>query len=406
MKEAKSLTIEDYAFVQALSLQDDGHPLGDYMQWLFSSLLVHKVLEKNDRFTDSKEEINRISADSQPPSQLFPSTHLAEIYSIAIAEQGLGEIGRHPRLDAEQGRGNDEGDTDSESENASSVESNTTQGELPMLSLGDLLVHSDGQSVYMIATPDCDLQFAPDADRVPEEGESVLLIPGQIRPLREPMVRGQIQTELYLHDGQQCRIAWERKKIVTVPVAEFIDWCNTKGYSRPARIRLPYAVKIQQEVIAGLSRVGMPVAPPLQDFVPVEVFYEGTDGAWESLELETDTGVSVIHADKDGPAFVLTPSALNDLLEKLTDIIDLYRRLLQGEMERRRRSQLMSKFDKLRQCVGELGNLVQMLEERRKLPDSGRARQLVGDTIAFHNNGDFSEGCRNNHVVCLNVVYD
>ena len=28
----------------------------------------------------------------------------------------------------------------------------------------------------MVATPDCDIQFAPDAGRVPEEGETVMLV--------------------------------------------------------------------------------------------------------------------------------------------------------------------------------------------------------------------------------------
>ena len=110
-----------------------------------------------------------------------------------------------------------------------------------------------------------------------------MLVPGRLQPLQEPVGRGQIQTELYFHAGQKCRIAWERKKIITVPLAKFLDWCTNKGYSRPARIRLPYAVKIQQEVIAGFSRVGMPVAPPLQDFVPVEVFSEAIDGTRELL---------------------------------------------------------------------------------------------------------------------------
>ena len=406
MKVAKSLTIEDYAFVQALSLQDDGHPLGDYVQWLFSSLLVNKVLEVNDSFTDSKEEINTMSADSQPPSQLFPSTQLAEIYSIAIAEQGLGEIQRHPRASVEAlEEAGDTGSANSD-ESASSNESDDSQDELPMLRLGDLLVHSDGSRVYMVVTPDCDLQFAPDSERIPEEGESVLLVPGELRPLRERIGRGQIQTELYFHGGEQCRIAWERKKIITVPVAKFLEWCAGKGYSRPARIRLPYAVKIQQEVIAGLSRVGMPVAPPLQDFVPLEVYFEGTDGTWESLDSALDPGVNVIYADQGAPTLVLTPAALNDLLEKLNTLIGMYRELLQGEMEENRRQQLTSKLNRLRRCVEEPENLVQVLEKRRRLPNSGGARQLVGDTIALHKDGDFSNGCSNNHVVCLNIVYD
>ena len=147
MKEAKSLTIEDYAFVQALSLQDDGHPLGDYVQWLFSSLLVSKVLEENVRFTDSKKEINRMSADSQPPSQLFPTTQLAEIYSIAIAEQGLGEIERHPRIGIEETEEASDDGPDSLDKDTSRSGTNTSQAKLPKLRLGDLLVHKDGRSV-------------------------------------------------------------------------------------------------------------------------------------------------------------------------------------------------------------------------------------------------------------------
>ena len=405
MKEAKSLTIEDYAFVQALSLQDDGHPLGDYMQWLFSSLLVNKVLEKNGRFTDSKEEINRISADSQPPSQLFPSTQLAEIYSIAIAEQDLGEIERHPRVSSEVTEKTSDAEPDSSGEDTSPRETSTSQERLPMLRLGDLLVHDDGRRVYMVATPDCDLQYAPDTGRVPEEGEAVMLVPGELRPLREPIGRSRIQTELYFHDGEQCRIAWERKKIITIPVAEFLDWCSDNGCSRPSRIRLPYAVKIQQEVIAGFSRVGMPVAPPLQDFVPCEVYCEGADGTWEPLGSELDPGVNVIYTDQGAPTFVVTPEALNVLLEKLNTLIGMYRRFLQDDLEESRKRQLTSKLNRLIQCLEEPENLMSMLEVRRRLPDSGRERQLVDDTIVLHRNGDFSDRCRNNHVVCLNIVY-
>lgn len=405
MNEAKSLTIEDYAFVQVLSLQDDGHPLGDYMQWLFSSLLVNKVLEKNGRFTESKEEINRITADSQPPSQLFPSNQLAEIYSIAIAEQDLRGIESHPAVNIDVTEETSDADSDKPDEDSSPRVSSISQVRLPMLRLGDLLVHDDGRRVYMIATPDCDLQFAPKSGRVPEDGESVMLVPGELRPLREPIGRSQTRTELYFHDGEQCRIAWERKKIVTVPVAEFLDWCSDNGYSRPARIRLPYAVKIQQEVIAGFSRVGMPVSPPLQDFVPVEVYSEGTNGTWEPQGSMLDPGVNVIFTDQGVPTYVLTPVALDELLGKLNTIIGVYSGLVQDDLGKNRKKQLISRINRLIQCVEEPENLVQILEERQRLPDSGRARQLVGNTIGLHRNGDFSDGCGNNHLVCLNIVY-
>ena len=405
MQKARSLTIEDYAFVQSLSLKDDGHPLGDYMQWLFSSLLVNKVLEDNDRFTASMNEINRLSFNSPTPGQMFPSTHLAEIYGIAIAEQGLGEIGRHPRVNASDPEETTTADSDPSGEVASATDSATSQDELPLLRLGDLLVNSDGQRVYMIATPDCDLQFAPDAGRALDEGDSVLLIPGQLRPLRKSIGRGQSQTELYFYNGEQYRIAWDRKKVKTVPIGEFFDWYSREGYSRPARIRLPYAVKIQQEVITSFSRVGMPVAPPLQDFVPVEVFYEGIDGTREPLGPPLEPGVNVIYTDQSAPSFVVTPAALNDLLDRLKTLIDGYKALVGGELEGNRKQRLTRKLTRLERCLAEPENLVPMLEERRRLPGPDGMRQLVGETIGLHRSRDFPSRCSNNHMVCLNIVY-
>ena len=402
MKRAKSLTIEDYAFVQALSLQDDGHPLGDYIQWLLRSLLVNKVLEDNKSFTASKNEINKMSFDPQPPSQLFPSTHLAEIYSIAIAEQKLEDIGRHPRINAKAKETRD-ADPEGTVEDPSPGDKPSSQEDLPLLRLGDLLVNNDDQRVYMIATPDCDLQFAPGTKRVPDEAESVLLLPGQLLPLRGR--RGQIQTELYLHNGDQYRIVWDRKKIITVSISEFLQWCSREGYSRPARIRLPYAVKIQQEVITSFSRVGMPVAPPLQDSVPVEIFSVCIDQTWKPLGQPLESGVTVIHGDRREPSFVVTPAALNDLLDRLRILIDIYTEFVESS-QGRTKQELTSKLDRLKRCLRKPENLVLMLEKKHDLPEPGKAKQLMGDTIGLHRSGVFSAGCRNRHVVCLNIVYD
>ena len=403
MKRAKSLTIEDYAFVQALRLQDDGQPLGDYIKWLLSSLLVNKVLEDNDEFTASKNKINKMSFDFQPPSQLFPSTNLAEIYSIAIAEQKLEEIGQHPRINATAKETRDS-DPVATGEDPSPGEKPSSQEDLPLLRLGDLLVNNDNQRVYMIATPDCDLQFAPGTKRVPDKAESVLLIPGQLLPLRERLVRQEIQTELYLHNGEQYRIVWDRKRIITVPIGKFVKWCSRKGYSRPARIRLPYAVKIQQEVITKFSRVGMPVAPPLKDSVPVQIFSAGIDNTWKPVDQQLESGGTVIHGGSREPFFVVTPAVLNDLSDKLNILIDRYTEIVESSQGTKKR-QLIQKLDKLKGCVAKPENLARLLEKKHKLPTAGNAKQLMGDTIGLHRSGDFADGCRS-HVVCLNIVYD
>ena len=399
MQRVKSLTIEDYAFVQTLSLQDDGHPLGDYIQWLLGYLLVNKVLEDNDRFMASKSAINEISFDSQPLNPLFPSTHLAETYSLAVAEQKLGDIDLHPRV--KEKAMEETGGADPER-----ADKTSPHEDIPLLRLGDLLVNNDDQSVYMIATPDCDLQFAPGTRRVPDGGESVLLIPGQLLPLRERRVRrGHILTELYLHKGEHYRIAWDRKRIITVPIGMFFEWCSTQGYSRPARIRLPYAVKIQQEVIARFSRVGMPVAPPMQEYIPVDFLAECIEGTWEPLVYPGESDVAVIHGVTSEPKFVVTPATVNHLVDTMLLLKDRYRGLVDSS-QGHRKQQMRSKLSRLEGSLRQPENLMKMLEKRWKLPRRGKTRQLVSDAIGLHRTGDFSNGCGYGHVVCLNIVYD
>ncbi|MDE0369272.1 MAG: hypothetical protein OXI84_03935 [bacterium] len=405
MRRVRSLTIEDYAFLQSLSLQPDGHALGDYVHWLFGSLLVYDLLEDNEQFTAAKSKINELVAEAQPPNHLFPSTQLAEMYSIAIAEQGLGEIQHYPRIggsvvpeEGDNGLGGVGG-------GAAPDLRITPVSQLPCLRLGDLLVNSDTDRVFMVATPDCDLQFAVGSERVPDEAESVLLIPGRLRTLGDDArSRDSMVTEPYLHKGERCRIVWDRKKIVTVPIYEFLDWSASEGYSRPARIRLPYAVKIQQEFVSRLSRVGIPVVPPIQYSVPVEVF-EGLDDTCKPLGRPMDLRVTVIRTGSGNYSFVVAPSGIKDLLDTLKKLIDKYTEVA-ASAGGRRYAQLTSKIGRLQRCLAEPERFALMLEERKELPKSGKAKELIGSTIGLHRGGVLGDRCRNRHVICLNMVDD
>jgi hypothetical protein len=42
------MSFEDYTYIQHLALQDDGHPLGDYMLWLDTSQLIDLLLGHRD----------------------------------------------------------------------------------------------------------------------------------------------------------------------------------------------------------------------------------------------------------------------------------------------------------------------------------------------------------------------
>ena len=401
IRKARGLTIEDYFFVQALSLQSDGHPLGDYVQWLFGSLLVNKVFEANDRFAASRDEINRISLDLQPASHLVPSNHLAEIYSLAIAEPNLEEIGVHPRAARDGEEDGMDGRLGGVAINPSRGEGPGCQEELPLLRLGDLLVNKVTNRVYMIATPDCDLQFAPNTSRVPDRKDSVLLIPGQLCALRESSRRGQIETELYLHNGEQCRIVWDRRKILTIPIGEFCKWSADAGYSRPARIRLPYAVKIQQQVMAEVSRLGMPVAPPMQETVSADIF-EHIDENTRQLYQSLDSGITLIHEQRGKPSFVVGRAALDGLLDRLSGLLEMYTESL-ASATGTRKQKLRNNLEKLERCL-EPERLIEMLETKKKLPESGKSTQLVERTIGLHRGAPPENGCKNNHIVCLSIT--
>ena len=401
-QKVKALTIEDYAYVQSMSLEEEGHPLGDYMQWMFSSLLVNKVLEENQSFTLSKKDLNELSFQSPIPNQGPPSTHLAEVYSLAIAEPMADEIDVHPRVRVDKRAASPS--TESSDAVTSLPDRILSQDELPALRLGDLLVKDADEDVYMVATPDCDLLFSPGNDRELSPEQSLLLIPGRLYPLSESRRQPAIQTQLYFHREKQYRIYWEPRRTKTIAVGKFRQWYQNKGYSRPARIRLPYAAKIQQEVVGRLTQLGMPIAPPLRDFVKVEYLSEQSEGKWEQFRSPMEFGATVIHRDRGNPVFLMNPNCIHGLITQLDAMTKRCGEMIDNATSPRRKRQLKDRLDRLEICRNEPERFVPILQEACDLPGPGGQRTLWERTIGLHRNGDFSGIC-SKHDICLNIVY-
>lgn len=165
-------------------------------------------------------------------------------------------------------------------------------------------------------------------------------------------------------------------------------------------------MKIQQEVIAGLSRDGMPVAPPLHDFIPVEILAEAIDGTREVLTSPLEPGVNVLYTDQDDPKIVVTPTALNAILDSLNAAIARYEGFLQGESDLNRQRQFTSRISRLNRLLDEPVKLVTIVERKHDLPNSGKATPLVDQMIGIHRNARFPGRCSNNRVICLNFSYD
>jgi hypothetical protein len=107
----RRLSLDDYAFVQRLSLQQDGHPMGDYVVWLLAAYLGHLLFDVG--LADSRRELNPLTFKEWPPSHAAPSKQLATMYHCALFDTTVGPLGKHPRW-AAAAKSDDLGSVDAE----------------------------------------------------------------------------------------------------------------------------------------------------------------------------------------------------------------------------------------------------------------------------------------------------
>ena len=239
--DVKALHLSDYAYLQMMSLQEDGHPLGDYMLWLFGSY-IGQMLFRDEGVRAQRREIDKLVFTDLPGAQAPPSDMLARLYESATVEEVESELG-HPR--APEG----------------------TAAE-PHLHLGDIFVAEVRQEVLVIVSAQCDLEFAPGvASRPFRPNRAIVMIPGELQLLRESLRSSDVlkpRTEVFRHENECFRIVWEPKRVMSVPYGDISNWLRNRSYQLVARLRLPAALQLQQAFSADLTRVGLPTAPPIQ----------------------------------------------------------------------------------------------------------------------------------------------
>ena len=385
VQKVRSLTIEDYVYAQALSLKEEGHPLGDYLLWLFGSLLINMFLEDNEELRSKKRTVDELSFDSFVPSQSAPSRYLSEMYGLAITEPSIGGIEPHPRDDG----------TD-------------PKKRLPFLRFGDLLVRNADSAVYMIATPDCDLAFAPDSKRQLDPCLSVILIPGRLIPIWQREEHSALRTELFHHKGGQYRIHWKPKRVTSVPIGQFRKWCSDNQCFRVARMRTQYALEMQQELTSDVGRVGIPTVPPLFEQIDVQLYCEGPGAAWTTLGESVASGATVVHT-RDEKAYVLISAEyVGTLQRQMTSVIDI----LKQKQENMKRdnpagaARYTPKIERLNAFQQDPEQLLALVEKEWNLPAFNKTTMMAPNAIGLHRNGDFTQGCQAAHLICLDIIYD
>jgi hypothetical protein len=298
----RGLSLEDYVNLQWLSLQPDGHPLGDYMVWLYKSLLAH-LLHGDEGVLDQQRKLDAMSFDSFLPAQGRASVQLAELFWHALTEPGVGDVGPHPRAPA------------------ASPE--------PYLHLGDLFGKPRGKDVLLVVNAACDLTYSPGTARKFPHDHTILFARGTIGQLEEDPRPHCVKTEPFHHEGHAVRITWDPKRMIAREYGEVWGWLKAEGYVRYGRLCLAYALEVQQSIASNLTRVGMPVRPPGWH-VPVELFCAGGDGnPAVRLGGPIPDGAFIARRVADGGEanhFVLTVDCITAVMGALDDAIAEYER--------------------------------------------------------------------------------
>jgi len=267
----RDLSLEDYVYIQQLSLKEDGQPFGEYLLWLFSSEFHRRAFEA-DEVLQKENLVNELLPNEElPPRQFKPSTDLAAMYKSALFQGMSNEVKSHPLSSAEQ--------------------------DYPLLALGDVFLN-EKKELYLVLNPACDLAFSPASKgRGFSPNKSIVLIPGLLHPLAKSIPSELLKkprTDFFDHAGNTYRIIWDPKRIITREYGEMREWISKKELRREYRLRLTYALEVQQAFTADFGRVGPPIAPPIFDSVRAEVYMYNEKGKTKLLCGPLDNDAALV----------------------------------------------------------------------------------------------------------------
>jgi hypothetical protein len=358
--DVRSLSISDFTYLKMLRLHEDGEPLGEYLMWLMSAHLLNYVLSADD-VHDSETKLNALTFDHLPPTQAEPSPNLAMLYSSAVMRD-------MPELPADK------------------------KQQSGSLQFGDLFRAKD--KVWLCITATCDLAFGP--TRPLRSKRSVLLIPGKLVPIETeltPFERRMPRTELVWLDKKVFRILWDTKEVARSDWGDIHKWQKGKEAKRIARLHAPFALEIQRLFTADLSRIGMPVPPPLYSPVMIKLTCLDEHGAELELTGEGSRAALSVGGER-GEMLIMGEGFMNDLPSMLVEAAKALeaRRIALAKLEDKAgpapAAEAKFAIEKL-EAVGKDATLLSEVRGPFKKPQSGASETIVDGAILL---ADESEG--------------
>jgi len=360
----KGLTLQDYGFIEKLSLQGEGQPLGDYLVWLFGAYFGQMAA---DATADGKNELDKMHFKRIPDVGVGPSPGFVSLFETVVSE-------KTPRL------------------------ANPEASSPPELHLGDLFITEDLKHVAMVITPECDLVFTEEGlgTRDYDGNRTVLLIPGDCTSHElGQSTQGNVSDYVLLKD-KRFKIAWHGDRVRSLPLKDVAATLETEKYERVARLKPPFVLSVQGDVVRQLSRIGKPVGPlPSLDA-------EATLWALEAGKPKKKSTSRVLtYLDRKGIQYTLLPiSVVEEILEIVSECEDALAVAVQQQGSPAKYGAWLGDLRALRVNL----NLCRSLRGPHKLPKQGAVRQIEAKPVCISCGiGEFGDPWTPDGPICLDI---
>jgi len=352
--KVRSLSIEDYGYMQQLSLYREGRPLGDYLLWLFGSYFGHLLFRS---VPEQRRQLDSMNFSDVPESDSFPSEEFVDLYKNVVAQE-VQELGIHPRSQLQNGQ---------------------DQTLLPPdPHFGDLFIN-EKKEVLMIITPECDLLFAPEAEAQREHrpDQSVLMVPGKLEELGRAHESTDVVTSFFPLDERTHQIKWSIKSAESPHFEGLRSFLHEGGYKRRSRIRHPFSTEVQDAFTRDISRVAMPVAPPMLRKASVVICCQGEGDKVDTTDLESPSAIIFATHDEDYVHLKLQ-TAVKVIEEAQAQGLKLQAKLT-AETTENVRKRLVSHIERLNKLVTDLDAQIKLRQPHAvKL---GKSCQISGTPV-------------------------
>ncbi|HXH42223.1 MAG TPA: hypothetical protein VNK51_00065 [Bradyrhizobium sp.] len=272
----RTLDLPDYANMNALILEAEEEPVGDYILDLYD-LHLHSILEGDTDLVRDAKRLNQIDWKEYPPAQFMPTEE-----SDRMMDGALFQHGDRTRIEAE-------------------IDANPKAARLGDVFLAEskAVAAKDGvpehveQHAFVVLSQACDLQHG-NTDRL-------LLLKGSVHPYERSAKKiggSSIQTPIMMVDGKKYSLDWDPLAVETWMVDDLPARLDS-GLRRVRRFRTPFALQLQQAFIGRLGRVGTLAAMPTRQRVGVRMFLRGRSGATLLAEATMDQDLATCLAGRD-----------------------------------------------------------------------------------------------------------